>query len=201
MLHRLCGPPSIPLSFTVAGVLPRWITYRFRLSTQPESQTDSDHRLRHGLPGYLILFAPHALVPQCQSLRSSLPSQLVFRVISMHFTATQPIPATSTLFKMNSIQPPLIVKRPTFKPDLFNPPTHPLNPINPDNACTLRITAAAGTELAGAYSINYRHNKTHPALFFADQKQFTTQRAVFLHAAWLGQASRPLPNIPYCCLP
>ena len=26
MLHRLCGPPSIPLSFTLAGVLPRWIT-------------------------------------------------------------------------------------------------------------------------------------------------------------------------------
>ena len=23
---RLCGPPSIPLSFTVAGVLPRWDT-------------------------------------------------------------------------------------------------------------------------------------------------------------------------------
>jgi len=33
MLHRLCGPPSIPLSFTVAGVLPRWITYRFPLDT------------------------------------------------------------------------------------------------------------------------------------------------------------------------
>ncbi|ETK07806.1 hypothetical protein T230_08560 [Tannerella sp. oral taxon BU063 isolate Cell 1/3] len=26
MFLRLCGPPSIPLSFTVAGVLPRWIT-------------------------------------------------------------------------------------------------------------------------------------------------------------------------------
>ncbi len=24
--------------------------------------------------------------------------------------------------------------------------------MNPDNACTLRITAAAGTKLAGAYS-------------------------------------------------
>ena len=35
---------------------------------------------------------------------------------------------------------------------LSRPPTHPLNPVNPDNACTLRITAAAGTELAGAYS-------------------------------------------------
>lgn len=30
------------------------------------------------------------------------------------------------------------------------PPTRPLRPINPINACTLRITAAAGTELAGA---------------------------------------------------
>ena len=33
-----------------------------------------------------------------------------------------------------------------------SPPTHPLNPINPDNARILRITAAAGTELADAYS-------------------------------------------------
>ena len=34
------------------------------------------------------------------------------------------------------------------------PPTSPLRPINPDNARTLRITAAAGTSLAGAYSNN-----------------------------------------------
>ena len=34
MFLRLCGPPSIPLSFTVAGVLPRWNTYRFRLAAQ-----------------------------------------------------------------------------------------------------------------------------------------------------------------------
>ncbi len=32
------------------------------------------------------------------------------------------------------------------------PPTSPLRPINPDNARILRITAAAGTELADAYS-------------------------------------------------
>jgi hypothetical protein len=35
---------------------------------------------------------------------------------------------------------------------LIMQPTHPLNPVIPDNARTLRITAAAGTELAGAYS-------------------------------------------------
>lgn len=34
MFLRLCGPPSIPLSFTVAGVLPRWNAYRFRFATQ-----------------------------------------------------------------------------------------------------------------------------------------------------------------------
>ncbi len=32
------------------------------------------------------------------------------------------------------------------------PPADPLRPIIPDNACILRITAAAGTELADAYS-------------------------------------------------
>ena len=34
--------------------------------------------------------------------------------------------------------------------------------MNPDNACTLRITAAAGTELAGAYSFgtfNHAHER------------------------------------------
>ena len=66
MFLRLCGPPSIPLSFILANVLPRWITYRFRLATDCVSPTASYHRLLRGLPGYLILFAPHAFVPQRQ---------------------------------------------------------------------------------------------------------------------------------------
>ena len=102
MLHRLCGPPSIPLSFTVAGVLPRWITYRFPLVTEL-SPTTSNHRLRRGLPGYLILFDPHAFVPQRQLIRSNMPSQSVFLPVSMHFTATQGILATSKSLKLYSI--------------------------------------------------------------------------------------------------
>ena len=66
MFLRLCGPPSIPLSFILANVLPRWITYRFRLVTDCVSPTTSYHRLLRGLPGDLILFAPHAFVPQRQ---------------------------------------------------------------------------------------------------------------------------------------
>ena len=47
----------------------------------------SAHRLRLGLPGYLIPFAPLAFVPQRQK-RPSVPlSPPVFQMISTHFTA------------------------------------------------------------------------------------------------------------------
>ena len=50
--------------------------------------TASDHRLRRGLPGYLILFDTRAFVPQRQLLVSTMPSLSVFLMVSMHFTAT-----------------------------------------------------------------------------------------------------------------
>jgi hypothetical protein len=103
MFLRLCGPPSIPLSFTVAGVLPRWSAYRFRLAAHRLSRTASTHRLLRGLPGYLILFDPHAFVPQRQIWCGLLPSQSVFCVISMHFTATPHIPESSSILKPSSI--------------------------------------------------------------------------------------------------
>jgi hypothetical protein len=58
--------------------------------------------------------------------------------------------------------------------------------MNPDNACILRITAAAGTELADAYSY-YTGNPAHERRFLLVEKQFTTHRAVILHAGWLVQ--------------
>ena len=63
-----------------------------------------------------------------------------------------------------------------------------LNPINPDNACILRITAAAGTELADAYS-SHTLIGLRKDLITLEQKEFTTHRTFFLHAAWLVQAS------------
>ena len=62
----------------------------------------------------------------------------------------------------------------------------------PDNACILRITAAAGTELADAYSYG-TVKLLHEGVFLPVQKQFTTHRAVFLHAAWLDQSSLHCP--------
>ena len=104
MFLRLCGPPSIPLSFSLAAVLPRWMTYRFPSTTHPiTGQTASHHRLRRGLPGYLILFDPHAFVPQRRSRIRGMPSQSVFCVISMHFTATPHIPPAACVSQAPSI--------------------------------------------------------------------------------------------------
>ncbi len=67
--------------------------------------------------------------------------------------------------------------------------------MNPDNACTLRITAAAGTELAGAYSSGTFKAGGIP-LFIPREKKFTTHRALILHAGWLDQACAHCPIFP-----
>ncbi len=80
----------------------------------------SIHRLRRGLPGYLILFAPHAFVPQRQYLSSRSLTPLVFLVISTHFTATPRIPATSLGLKNNSFNGTSTVKPQYFTADLLS---------------------------------------------------------------------------------
>ena len=119
MLHRLCGSPSIPLSFILANVLPRWNTYCVCCGTDGSyPPTPSNHRLRRGLPGYLILFAPHAFEPQRQLPSSKPPSPLVFFLISTHFTATLGIPLTSPALQLNSFQSSPGVKHRAFTSDL-----------------------------------------------------------------------------------
>ena len=66
--------------------------------------TPSIHRLRRGLPGYLILFAPHAFEPQRQLQSRKPPSPLVFFLISTHFTATLGIPLSPPVLKLSSSQ-------------------------------------------------------------------------------------------------
>ncbi len=66
--------------------------------------TLSTHRLRRGLPGYLILFDPHAFAHQRQLQTRKSPSPLVFLHISAHFTATHGIPLSSSALKFSSFQ-------------------------------------------------------------------------------------------------
>ena len=63
--------------------------------------TPSIHRLRRGLPGYLLLFAPHAFEPQRQLKPSRPPSPLVPLLIFTHFTATLGIPLSSPILQLH----------------------------------------------------------------------------------------------------
>src|SRR5690606_36808014 len=80
--------------------------------------TPSTHRLRRGLPGYLIPFAPHAFAPQRQGQARKPPSPLVFLPISTHFTATPGIPLPSPALKPASFRGSPTVEPWAFTPDL-----------------------------------------------------------------------------------
>ncbi|KAG6516206.1 hypothetical protein ZIOFF_026656 [Zingiber officinale] len=60
-------------------------------------------------------------------------------------------------------------------------PYHALRPIIPDNACILCLTAAAGTELADAYS-------SDTVIASSPRKEVHDPWAFYLHAALLRQA-------------
>src|SRR6516165_1814273 len=121
MLHRLCEPPSIPLSFSLATILPRRGTYHFCFDCKPMlSLQSSTHRLGPGLPGYLIPFAPLAFAPQCQKRSSGSLSPPAFLPISTHFTAPPEVPSAPTSLQLASIEATFPVEPKDFNPDLAN---------------------------------------------------------------------------------
>ena len=92
--------------------------------------TPSIHRLRPGLPGYLIPFAPLAFEPQRQLQSRKPPSPLVFLPISTHFTAPLGIPLSSPALKKYSFDP-----LPGLSPDLLRPTYTPAcAPFTPNNS-------------------------------------------------------------------
>src|SRR5712672_1755455 len=81
--------------------------------------TASTHRLQRGLPGYLILFAPHAFASQRQCPSRSPPSPLVFLPISTNFTSTPGIPRPSPALKPFSFPRTSLVKPRDFTRDFL----------------------------------------------------------------------------------
>ena len=153
----------------------------------------STHRLRRGLPGYLILFATHAFASQRQYRSRSSPSPRVFLLISTNFTSTPGIPRPSPVFEPRSLARTSQVKPGDFTCNLRRPPARPLRPVIPNNAYTPRIAAAAGTELAGVFFEGTvtpqrccRYGRSSPQTELYNPKAFIT------HAAWLRQ------GFPHC---
>ena len=151
----------------------------------------SEHRLRLGLQGSLIPFAPLAFVPQRQEVLSSPPTPSEFLSISTDFTPTPTIPAAPVLFNSCSLIPPSRVKPWALKNNLQERLRNTLRPINPGNACPPRITAAAGTRLAGAYS----------PLGLPSGKRSLRPEGLHPSRGVAASGFRPLRTIPGCCHP
>ncbi len=100
----LVRAPVNSFEFSLATVLPRRDTYCVSCDTQRgrTPRTSSIHRLQRGLPGYLILFAPHAFAPQRQSGPSRPLSPPIFLLISTNFTSTPGIPPAPDPLKIDS---------------------------------------------------------------------------------------------------
>src|SRR3712207_437385 len=189
MLHRLCGPPSIPLSFNLAAVLPRRRAYRVGCGTEAlGAPTPSAHRLRRGLPGYLILFAPHAVAPQRQERTSSPPSPPVFFPISTNFTSTLGIPRASSV-----LQPRRLKRRPRVEPGTFTP----------DQRGRLRALYAQSFRATLAPFVLPRLlARSWPGLLLrvpspsSPPKGLYNPKTFFTHAELLGQACAHCPIFP-----
>ncbi len=68
-----------------------------------------------------------------------------------------------------------------------------LRPVIPDNAWILRMTAAAGTELADPYS--------SATVIFLTEKSSLRPKGLHPARGVAPSDFRPLWKIPYCCLP
>ena len=163
--------------------------------------TPSTHRLRPGLPGYLIPFAPLAFAPQRQFSSRKSPSPLVFFLISTHFTATLGIPLSSPILQFHSF--------------------HPLTGLSPallrqtyETACARFTPNNSGQRLPPTYYRGCWHVVGRGFLFRYRQifALFTQRPFVPINRALQPEGRHhsrgvaasgfpPLCNIPHCCLP
>ena len=135
------------------------------------SPLPSAHRLRPGLPGYLIPFAPLAFASQRQPTSRDSLSPRAFLPISTHFTAPPEVPGPPTPLQAGRIGAASPVEPGAFSDRRAGPPTRALSPVIPNNVRTVRLTAAAGTNLARASSRDHSRLPLDPP-----RQEFTTRR-------------------------
>ena len=152
MLHRLCEPPSIPLSFSLATILPRRGTYHFGCGSEPirpATQCPSFRARTTGVsnpvrsPGFR---ASASVRTQRTAFATGVPSDINAFHRSTGSSVRPYLPRASQYRRHFSGW----AER--FHPRLEEPPTRPLSPVIPNNVRTVRLTAAAGTNLARASS-------------------------------------------------
>ncbi len=156
------------------------------LASSPKRLTPpatSVHRLRLGLPGYLILFAPLAFEPQRQYWARRPPSLLVFFQISTHSTATPGIPSPSPILKNRSIKSRSWVS-PCIKLLTYDPAYAPFTPS--DSEQRLHPTYYRGCwHVVSRCLLEWYHQGI--ATVFSHPTEVHNPKAVIPHAALLRQ--------------
>ena len=163
--------------------------------------TPSTHRLRPGLPGYLIPFATLAFASERQTQSRKAPSPPVFFPISTHFTATLGVPLSSPALKFRSFD------RHTALSTAFSRPTY--------QTAYMRFTPNnSGQRLPPTYYRGCWHVVSRGFLFRYRQSFSLFARRPFVpinralqpegrhHSRGVAPSDfRPLRKIPHCCLP
>lgn len=163
--------------------------------------TPSTHRLRPGLPGYLIPFTPLAFAPQRQTQSRKSPSPLVFLLISTHFTATLGIPLSSPALKNSSFCSLTRLSLALLKQTDY-PAYAPFTPNNSGQRSPPTYYRGCWHVVSRGFLLRYRH---YLSLFTKDTfvpKDRALRSENLLHSRGVAPSDfRPLRKIPHCCLP
>ena len=134
-------------------------------------------RLRPGLQGSLIPFAPPAFVPQRQSLPSSLPSPLVFLLISTDFTPTLGIPATYISDSSQIVLEAGPELSPGISPLTYLAACVPFTPNNSEQRLDPTYYRGCWHVISRSFFCRYSHRKYISYLLILPcRKSFTTRR-------------------------
>ena len=190
------------MSFNLAIVLPRWDTYCVNCGTEGvRPPTPSIHRLRRGLPGYLILFAPHAFAPQRQFSSRKSPSPPVFFLISTHFTATLGIPLSSPILQLPSFLP-ITGLSPALLRGTWEAACARFTPNNSGQRLPPTYYRGCWHVVSRGFLVHYRHYQSLFTTGTFVMYNRVLQSEDLLHSRGVAPSGfRPLRKIPHCCLP
>ena len=156
--------------------------------------TPSAQRLRHGLPGYLILFAPHAFASQRQLQPRDLPSPSVFLLISAHSTATPGIPV-SLLHSSLPVPTAIHGLSPGLSQQTRQTAYKLFTPNNSGQRSRPTYYRGCWHVVSRRFLCRYRQSLFFPANRGLQPEGRHPSRGV------AASGLRPLCNIPHCCLP
>ena len=168
-------------------------------------QAPSAHRLRRGLPGYLILFAPHAVAPQCQPGWLPTPSCPAgrlrhrcssgsLRIPPLHPEFHPPLQCSST--PVRTADPGL---SPGLSPHAWHAAYAPFTPSDSGQRSHPPYYRGCWHGVSRCFLTRYRQMGRNP--WFAPGNRGLRSENLHPPRGVAASAFRPLRKIPHCCLP